>query len=260
MKRVPALLLLLCLPLAALAEIKTETIEYKDGDTLLKGYLAYDDDIDEKRPGVLVVHEWWGLTDYVRQRAEMLAELGYVAFAVDMYGDGKSTDKPDQAKAWMQEVSADTDAWRERASAGLKVLAGHAQVDPASLAAIGYCFGGATVLQLAYAGADLDGVASFHGALPPAPHDADIKGSVLALHGADDSMITMEKVVTFQESLTEAEADWQFVTYGGAQHGFTNPNVGEYGIEALAYDEDADRRSWELMQVFLTEAFGDEPD
>jgi dienelactone hydrolase len=251
-------LLLACLPLSALAELKTETVEYEQGGTTLKGYLAYDDSITEKRPGVLVVHEWWGLNDYAKQRAEMIAELGYVAFAPDMYGDDKVTEHAADAQGWMQQITSNVDAWRARATAGLDVLKAQEQVDPDRLAAIGYCFGGATVMQLAYGGADLDGVVSFHGSMPPAPDGVTIKPAILAAHGYADSFVPPERVAAFQAALEKAGADWQVVVYGGARHGFTNPNAGEYGLENVQYDADADRRSWDLMQSFLGEVFEDQ--
>jgi len=250
--------LVLAMPMLASAEIKTETIEYQDGDEMLKGYLVYDDAIEGKRPGVLVVHEWWGLNEYAKQRAEMIAELGYIAFAPDMYGDAKVTDHAPDANAWMEQIAGNVDAWRTRALAGLDVLKQQEQVDTDKLAAIGYCFGGATVMQLAYAGADLDGVVSFHGSLPPAPDGASVKPAVLAAHGYADGFVPKERVAAFKESLEQAGADWQFVVYGGARHAFTNPNAGDYGIDNLQYDADADRRSWALMQGFLTEVFGEE--
>ncbi|MCU0835209.1 MAG: dienelactone hydrolase family protein [Chromatiaceae bacterium] len=251
-------LLLLALPLAAAAAIKTETVEYQDGDTRLTGYLTYDDSVSEKRPGVIVVHEWWGLNDYARKRAEMLAELGYVAFAVDMYGDNKVTEHASEASGWLKQITENVDAWQRRALAGLDVLKAHERVDGERLAAIGYCFGGATVMQMAYAGADLDGVASFHGSLPPPADDqkGNIKARVLVAHGAADAMVPPERVMAFQQALDAAGADWQLVSYGGAKHGFTNPGAGAYGMEALAYDPKADARSWALMQSFLTEVFG----
>lgn len=249
------LLLLISMPLSALAELKSETIEYQDGDQTLQGYLVYDDGIDGKRPGVLVVHEWWGLNDYAKRRAEMLAELGYVAFALDMYGDDKITEHAADAKGWMEQITSNVDAWRERALAGLEVLQDQEQVDTDRLAAIGYCFGGATVMQLAYARAPLDGVVSFHGSMPPAPEDADIEAAVLAAHGYDDGFVPPERVDAFQQSLAAAGADWKLIVYGGARHAFTNPNAGDYGIENLKYDQQADAHSWEMMQTFLTDVF-----
>lgn len=256
-KSAAAALLLLALPLTAGAAVKTETIEYQDGDTQLTGYLSYDDTIEGKRPGVIVVHEWWGLNDYAKRRAEMLAELGYVAFAIDMYGDDKVTEHAKEASGWMKQITENVDAWQQRALQGLGVLKGREQVDPERLAAIGYCFGGATVMQMAYAGADLDGVVSFHGSLPPATQaqQEKIEAAILVAHGAADSFVPAERVDAFQAALEAAGADWQMMTYGGARHGFTNPNAGEYGIEALAYDEKADRRSWALMRDFLDEIF-----
>lgn len=245
------------MPTLALAEIKTETVEYQHGDTTLKGQLVYDGSIAGKRPGVIVAHEWWGLNDYAKRRAEMLAELGYVAFAVDMYGDGKVTSHAPDAKGWMQQIASNVDDWQARAMAGLEVLKDSERVDADKLAAVGYCFGGATVMQMAYAGADLDGVVSFHGSLPPAPEGADIKAKVLAAHGYQDGFVPPEKVDAFVKSLAEAGADWQLVVYSGARHAFTNPDAGEYGMDMLQYNAEADKRSWALMQDFLTEVFAD---
>jgi len=253
------LTLVLSLPLAAGAAVKTESVEYQDGDAPLTGYLVYDDSIGEKRPGVIVVHEWWGLNDYARKRAEMLAELGYVAFALDMYGDNRVTEHASEAGGWLKQITENVDAWQRRALAGLDILKGQERVDSERLAAIGYCFGGATVMQMAYAGADLDGVVSFHGSLPP-PSEAqqdNIKARVLVAHGNADPMVPPERVMAFQQALDAAGADWQLVSYGGAKHGFTNPDAGKYGLEALAYDPKADARSWALMQSFLAEVFAD---
>lgn len=250
-------LLAALLPAAALAEIQTETIDYQDGDTKLKGHLVYDDSIEGKRPGIIVAHEWWGLNDYAKERAAMLAELGYVAFALDMYGDDKVTSHAPDAKGWMQQITGNIDAWQSRAMAGLDVLKANELVDTDKLAAIGYCFGGATVMQMAYGGADLDGVVSFHGSLPPAPEGAKITPKVLAAHGYDDGFVPPEKVDAFEQSLTAAGADWQLVVYSGARHAFTNPNAGDYGIDMVQYNAKADRRSWALMQGFLDEVFAD---
>ena len=248
---------LLALPLAAQAAIKSEAVEYRDGDTQLKGYLYYDDAVTGKRPGVIVVHEWWGLNDYAKHRAEMLAGLGYVAFALDMYGDDKVTTHAKDAQGWMMQITENTDAWRRRALAGLGVLKANPHVDPQHLAAVGYCFGGTTVMQMAYAGADLDGVVSFHGSLPsPGPGEGkQIKASILVAHGDADSFVPPERVAAFKSALEEAKADWEFVTYGGAVHGFTNPGAASYGIDNIRYDERADKRSWATMQDFLKEVF-----
>jgi dienelactone hydrolase len=251
--------LLLCAPLVAGAAIQTERVEYRDGDTVLTGYLSYDDAIEGKRPGVLVIHEWWGLNDYAKKRAEMLAELGYVAFAADMYGDNKVTEHAPDAQGWMQQITANQSAWQQRAIAGLETLKSSDRVDTEKLAAIGYCFGGATVMQMAYAGADLDGVASFHGSLPPAGtvEPGTIKPSILIAHGEADSFVPPERIAAFKEGLDAAGADWQMVVYSGARHGFTNPGAAAYGMDALAYDPKADARSWTLLQGFFDEVFAD---
>jgi dienelactone hydrolase len=239
------------------AEVRTETVRYQDGDAQLQGYLTWDDAFEGKRPGIIVVHEWWGLNDYVKRRAEMLAELGYVAFAVDMYGTGKVTEHGNQAKEWMQQITANIEAWQRRALLGLAILRKHELVDASRTAAIGYCFGGATVMQMAYAGADLKGVVSFHGSLPPASEEQAkrIKASVLVAHGSADGFVPAERVAAFQAALNKAGVDWEMDVYGGTRHGFTNPDAGEYGIENVAYNEAADARSWERMQEFLGEVF-----
>lgn len=242
---------------AAGAAVQTETVRYHDGGQELQGYVAWDDTVSGKRPGVLVVHEWWGLNDYAKQRARMLAELGYVAFAVDMYGPGKVTAHPEEAGAWSKEISSNQAAWQQRALAGLAELRKHPRVDPASVAAVGYCFGGSTVMQMAYTGADLKGVASFHGALPP-PNDEQaksIRASIYVAHGNADSFIPSERVQQFQTALEKAGVDWQMTTFSGARHGFTNPDASQYGIPNVEYNETADRRSWAQLQLFFDEIF-----
>jgi dienelactone hydrolase len=258
-----ALLMLLlaagAMPMAALAAIQTKAVAYADEDVALTGHLYWDDSIEGKRPGVLVIHEWWGLNDYARERARMLAELGYVAFAADMYGNDQVTDQPSQAQEWMQEVTADVELWRQRAALGLDQLKASELVDPARTAAIGYCFGGGTVMQMAYGGAPVLGVVSFHGSLPAAPEEVwgKIGPEILVLHGQADSFIAPEVVTNFQNKLEAAGANWEMDIYGGARHGFTNPDAGDYGIENLAYDAQADARSWSRMQAFFDELFAD---
>ena len=250
-----ALCLLLSLP--ALAEVRSKAVSYQDDDLQLTGYLYWDDAVDGRRPGVLVVHEWWGLNDYAKKRARMLAGLGYVAFAADMYGDGQVTDTPDQAREWMQEVTADVEGWRHRARLGLQQLVQSGMVAEGQLAAIGYCFGGATVLQMAYDNAPIRGVVSFHGAMPAAPEESKgkIGPQILVLHGYADSFVSPEVVSNFRNKLEEAGANWEMNTYGGARHGYTNPDAGKFGIENLRYDPQADRRSWARMQSFFDELF-----
>ncbi len=238
------------------AEVKTKTIEYTDGETVLTGVLAWDDAAAGKRPGVLVIHEGWGLNDYAKGRAEQLAAEGYVAFALDMYGDNKVTTHPDEAGEWMQQITSSVDLWTRRAQLGLDVLTSQEQVDPGRAAAIGYCFGGATVMQMAYAGADLDAVVSFHGSLPPASENVtSIEPRILVAHGRDDQFIPAERIVEFQQSLDRADADWEMTVYSGTRHSFTNPGADEYGIDNLAYNETADQRSWAAMLRLFGEVF-----
>jgi len=239
------------------AALKTEVIEYKHGDTVLEGYLAYDDAIEGKRPGVLVAHEWWGLTDYERNRADQLARLGYVAFALDMYGKGKVTKDPGVAGQWSGTFRNDRSLGRARAGAGLDVLKNHKRVDARRIAAIGYCFGGTVVLEMARGGADLAGVASFHGGLdtPEPAKTGAVKAKVLVLAGGDDPFVPPANVTAFEEEMRKAGADWQIHVYGGAVHSFTNPGVDAYGLKGAAYNERADRRSWEAMKVFFAEIF-----
>ena len=257
MKAMVSVFFLLVFSLTAQSAVQTKAVEYKDGETVLTGHLYWDDAIEGERPGVLVVHEWWGLNDYAKKRAQMLAELGFVAFAADMYGDGHVTDKPEQAKTWMQEVTADVEGWRERAMLGIEQLKASGMVSGDNIAAIGYCFGGATVLQLSYANAPLKGVVSFHGALPAAPEEAKgkIGPQILVLHGQADTFVAPEVVTNFRNKLEESGAIWEMNTYGGARHGFTNPDAAEFGMENLVYNKRADERSWARMQEFFGEIF-----
>ena len=253
--RLGMFMLVLLLPSLCLAEIQSETIPYQHGDVPLEGFLAWDDARTGKRPGILVVHEWWGLNGYARDRARQPAGLGYVAFAVDMYGKGQVNTHPDQAATWMKQVQADVKQWQDRALKGLAVLRGQDVVDPERMAAIGYCFGGATVLQLAYSGADIDGVVSFHGALPLPPQAQSAKAKILIAHGNADPFLSEEHVRTFRRALEAANLDWHRVIYAGAKHSFTNPGADAHGIDALQYDRQADERSWQHMQLFFDELF-----
>jgi dienelactone hydrolase len=232
----------------------------------LEGYLAWDDSLEGERPGVVVVHEWYGLNDYAKRRARMVAELGYVAFAADIYGKGMRATTSEEASKLSAPYRADRGLMRARVSAALDVLKAYkityqdrlvAIVDKDRTAAIGYCFGGTTVLELARSGADVGGVVSFHGGLgTPEPADArNIKGSVLVLHGADDPYVGAEQVADFQNEMRDAGVDWQMVFYGGAVHSFTNPASGSDNSKGVAYNERADRRSWKAMKVFLKEIF-----
>lgn len=244
---------------AARAEAKVvgKMVEYRQGDTRLEGYLAYDDARAGKRPGVLVVHEWWGLNDFVKGWADQLAGMGYVAFAADMYGKGKATTDMKQAAALAGALRANNQLLRERARAGLDVLATQQLVDPQRLAAMGFCFGGGTVLELAYSGAPLQGVVSFHGSFPqPSAQDLKrIQAKILVLHGAEDPTTPAEGITAFKAALGQAGVDWQVVDFGGAVHGFTNPNNGTDKSRGVAYNESAARRSLIYLKDFFQEIF-----
>jgi dienelactone hydrolase len=244
---------------AARAEVKTRTISYEYGGVTFKGHLAWDGAAKSKRPGVLVVHEWWGLNDYARKRAEQLAELGYVAFACDMYGEGKHTEHPNEAGQFAGEVRKNVKVWQGRAQAALKVLTDQPQVDADKLAAMGYCFGGSTALQLAYTGAPLKAVVTFHAALPvpDAEQAKAIKAKLLICHGAADRFIPEETAVKFRTALEEAKVDYAMVYLGNAKHSFTVKDIDAKGVDGLAYNAEADRRSWQSMRLLFDEAFGE---
>ena len=259
MKRFLLVCMMVMVAQNAQARLVTKTVEYRQGDTVLEGYLAYDDSVKGARPGVLVIHEWTGLTDYEKRRTEQLAALGYLAFAADIYGKGV---RPATAQLAAKEAGkfrgANRTLLRARAAAGLDKLASFEEVDPSRLAVIGYCFGGTAALELARSGAKQLGTVSFHGGLDtPVPADAlKIRGKVLALHGADDPHVPAEQVAAFQQEMRLAKVDWQMISYGGAVHSFTNPKSGNDPAKGIAYNEKADRRSWEAMQQFFTEIFG----
>lgn len=245
---------------AAGAAVVGEEVTYDVDGVTLTGYIAWDDSIEGERPGVLIVHEWWGHNDYVRMRADMLAQMGYTAMALDMYGDGKVATHPEDAQKFMQEVFANMEAGKKRFIAAREILESHDTTDDERTAAIGYCFGGNVVLQMARQGMDLDGVASFHGNLstqnPAGP--GDIESRILVLHGADDSLVPAEQVDAFKSEMEAAGADMKFIAYEGAMHSFTNPGataVGEANNMPLAYNEEADRQSWAELETFLGEIF-----
>ncbi len=242
----------------ATPNIEGTTVEYSARGVVMKGYLAYDKDIKGKRPGVLVVHEWWGLNDYARKRAQMLAELGYVALAVDMYGEGKQAEHPDDAGKFSSELMKNFDAAKDRFMAAMEFLKTQPMVKVDEIAAIGYCFGGGIVLNMARQGVNLLGVASFHGSLTavtPA-EGGSVKTKILVLHGTDDKFITREQIRAFKKEMKDAGADLRFVEYPGALHSFTNPDADAYGKKfniPVAYNAEADRKSWEELQKFLAE-------
>ncbi len=237
-----------------------KTVDYSAEGVVMKGYLAYDENISGKRPGVLVVDEWWGLSDYARKRARMLAELGYAALAVDMYGDGKQAKHPEDAKKFSSELIKNFDSAKARFMAAMEFLKQQGSVDPTRIAAIGYCFGGGVVLNMARQGVDLRGVASFHGSLtavkPAQP--GSVKAKVLVLHGGDDKFISPEQIEAFKQEMKSAGVDFQFISYPGATHSFTNPEATELGKKfnmPIAYNADADKKSWDELKEFLKKIF-----
>ena len=254
------ILFLLTTVVYAQGEIRGEPVEYVAGDTTMKGYLAYDDGISGKRPGILVVHEWWGHNEYTRKRARMMAELGYVALAVDMYGEGKQARHPDDAGKFSGEIRKNMPLARERFLAARKVLQQHRITDPGRIGAIGYCFGGGVVLQMARDEMDLAGVASFHGGLAtesPAK-TGSVKAKILVLTGADDKFAPPDQVEVFRKEMQAAGADFRIVSYPGALHGFTNPEADAYAKKfnmPIGYNADADRKSWAEMQTFFQDIF-----
>lgn len=241
-------------------DVKTETVRYEVGGTEFDGFLAYDAAREGPRPGVLVVHEWWGHNEYARERARMLAEMGYTAFALDMYGDGKRAGHPDDAQKFASEVFSDLDAATARFEAAREIVEAHPTTDPERTAAIGYCFGGGIVLAMARAGVDLAGVVSFHGTLatdtPARP--GEVKARILVLNGGADSYVTEEQLAAFRREMEAAGADSRVITYPGARHAFTNPRADALGRKfdmPIAYAPEADRKSWQAMREFFEEIF-----
>lgn len=253
------ILLGLLLTTPSIAQVVTQEVSYQSGDVTLQGYLAYKKDA-EQRPAVLVVHEWWGHNKYARERAKMLAKLGYVAFALDMYGEGKVADHPDDAKKFMQEAMRDQAMLKERFLAALDYVHQLNQVDKDSVAAIGYCFGGGVVLNMARQGVDLDGVVSFHGSLATkqlASKDK-VTAKVLVLHGGNDAFIPESQVISFEEEMTAANVDYEVVVYDNVDHSFTNPEADDFAEKfnmPVSYDQEADHQSWAKMKNFLAELF-----
>jgi dienelactone hydrolase len=261
MKSIPAIFLTMCAAIAAsfspsvtAAEISTKTVPYKDGTTAMEGYLALPAS-GQPAPGVLIVHDWTGVQEYARMRADMLAKLGYAAFCCDIYGKGVRPVAPKDCGAEATKYKGDRALFRQRLLAGLAAFRAQDGVDKANISAIGYCFGGTGVLELARAGADVRGVVSFHGGLDsPVPSDGKkIKARVLILHGADDPYVPEKDIKACLDEFNKAGVDWQMISYSGAVHSFTKAETGNDKSTGAAYDAKADKRSWEAMKTFLAE-------
>lgn len=235
-------------------------VEYSTDSTNMKGFIAFDENSSEKKPGILVVHEWWGHNDYARERATMLAELGYVALAVDMYGDGKTAGHPEDAGKFAGMVMSNIDEAKARFESALETLKNHPNVDSEKIGAIGYCFGGSVVLSMANAGYDLDGVAAFHAGLglPIMPEEGGVKAKVLVCNGADDTFIPEQQITDYKSVMDAAGANYEYIAYEGAVHSFTSKVADEMGEKfglPLAYNAEADSASWSEMKALFTEVF-----
>lgn len=250
-------MLLLCAVPAA-AQVRTRDVQYKQGATTLKGLVAWNDSLPGKRPGVVLVHEWWGHNEHMRNQAKRLAEAGYVAFALDMFGDGKSAAHPEDAQKFVAEATKDAAVVAARFNAALAELKRDPHVDPGKIAAIGYCFGGGVALDMARAGADLAAVVTFHGVLAtqtPA-QKGRVKARILVLAGAADPFVPAAAVDAFKKEMDAAGANYRVVSYPNAKHAFTNPTADSHGMDALSYNADVDKQSWAEMLEFLKEVFG----
>lgn len=242
------------------ASVVTKEVTYTADGVTLKGFLAYDENMAGARPGVIVVHEWWGHNQYARKRAMMLAELGYNALAIDMYGDGKQANHPEDAGKFAMEVMKNMPAAKARFEAGVKFLKDQPQTNDKKIAAIGYCFGGGVVLRMAVAGEDLAGVVSFHGSLPTdsVENSKQVKAKLLVCNGADDGFVSAEQIDAFKKTMVDAGINFKFVNYPGAIHAFSNPDADSLGKKfnlPLAYNRQADEGSWKDMKLFLEEVF-----
>lgn len=262
-----AVVLLCVVPMSALAssataqpvtDIRSRTITYTDDAGVeYQGYFAWDANIEGPRPGVLIIHAWWGLGDNEKRRARMLAELGYAAFALDMYGGGKHTTDAGQAGQWAGAAASDRANARRLAQLGLDTMAAQKEVDRSRMAGIGYCFGGTNILELAYSGAAVRGVVSFHGNPKPAlEEDVNrVRASLLVCHGDADTLVPPETITAFTESLAGGAVDWQLITYAHAKHSFTTLGADAVNIPGVGYNAKADERSWRHMKDFLREVF-----
>lgn len=240
-------------------KLKEENVTYTGDGVNMNGFIVYDENKEGTRPAVIVIHEWWGLNDYAKSRAKQLAELGYIAMALDMYGEGKTADNPDAAGKYAMPFYKDPEMMKRRFDAALAKLKTYSQTDTAKIAAIGYCFGGAQSLNLARMGEDLKGVVSFHGNLIGVPLDkSKLKADVLVCHGAADPFVPQEEVEKFKKQMDSAGAKYTFKAYEGALHAFTNPNataMGEKFKIPIKYDAAADSASWNDMKAFFAKIF-----
>ena len=242
-------------PAPAEAAVKSRDFEYTQGETTLVGHLAWDDEVKARRPGILVVHEWWGLNEHARKQADRLAQAGYVGLALDMYGKGKVAQHPADAQNFMKDATKDPAVVQARFNAALEILKKDEHVDAERLGALGYCFGGRVVLDMAQHGANLDLAASFHGALPPPAEKPDFKGKVLLFNGAADPMIPADAVAAFVKMLAASQVDFVFANLPGAKHAFTNPAADKAGVPGLAYSAAADDTSWKSLLTQLQLVF-----
>lgn len=240
-------------------KIKGEEISYETDSTIMKGYIAQDEAKEGKRPGIIVVHEWWGHDEFARNKADQLAELGYVALAVDMYGGGKQAEHPDEAMEFSSNVMKNFDTAKERFMAAMETLKADKNVDPEKISAIGFCFGGSVSLAIANSGVDLDAVAVFHSGLGlPVMPSEDLKAKLLIQNGADDAMITDEQEKEFKAQLDSVNADYEYIAYEGVKHSFTNKNADSIAKQyelPLAYNAEAAKTSWEKMTKFLENVY-----
>jgi dienelactone hydrolase len=256
-----AALLALSMTGTALAAVKEEPVTYKDGETTMKGFVVYDDAKTGKRPGIVIVHEWWGITKHIHAEAQRMASLGYTAFIADMYGEAKTADNPKDAGALSGAVRKNPAAMQSRFDAAKAALARHPTVDAANIGAMGFCFGGSVVLDMARAGADLKGVAAFHaglGAAGPSAEPGKVKAKLLVQNGADDPFIKPESVEAFKKEMDAAKVDYRYLSYPGAVHAFTNPEATALGKKfnlPLAYNADADTKSIAEATKFFAGVF-----
>jgi len=251
-----AAVLCLLVTLSVRAAVQLQEVDYKVGSKSFKGFLAYDDAQQGQKPGVLVIPEWWGMTEYPKNRAKQLAELGYVAFAVDMYGDGKATDDPKEAGKLSSEVKKNPEFARDRLQAGLDQIKKSGKVDDDNIAAIGYCFGGGMALNMARWNMPVKGVVSFHGDLSnDKKKEESIKAKILVATGDADAFVPPEQVKSFEDEMKSAGADYKVLHYPDAHHAFTNPKADEHHIDNIKYNEKADKESWQAMKDFLAGLF-----